>query len=486
MSQGLRSSAIRLALAGGVEYGLQLAMPIILVRCLDETGFAQYRLLWLLASSVLAIAPAFMPQALFYFLPRAGAAEQRARVLGNTLLYLLTAGLVVGAVLNQWNPWLPVAVRNLMHDSAGFSTVFLMLWVVVAMYDVLPTAESQTRLQANSTIGLALLRTVLLVLAAWQTQQIVWVVVALVCVALFKLALLLYYLSRGGQGGQGSHVGWDVDLLRQQLRYALPFALGTGLFLMRLQADQWIVASLLAPALYACFSIASVLQPIATLLRQPVYNAMMPRLNRAWADADIEQMRHLIIHSNAATAMLLIPVAGLFWVCAPELVQFVYTQRYMAAAPVMQVYLVGMMVNAFAIGHVLQVLDMGRFSTRNSAFCLVLSIALSWLGVKYVGLEGGAFGSVFALAVSEFWSVTVVAKKLEIGIVKLLSLRNLLPVFASTGLALGGVLVLGYRLTLTAPFWVLMVKGGVYVVLCLGCFLLCGGRAQIRRLRKFD
>ena len=478
----LRRSAVTLALAGGVEYGLQLALPIILVRCLDETGFAQYRLLWLLAGTVLALAPAFMPQSLFYFLPRAQSGGERARVIGNTLLYLVVAGLVVVGVLNQWNPWLPLAVRSLLQDSAGLSTIFLMLWVVVAMYDVLPTAETHTRLQANSTIGLALIRTVLLILAAWQTQEIVWVVLALVCVALLKLGLLLYYICRAGRGNR---LGVDTILLKRQLSYALPFALGNSLFLMRLQADQWIVASLLAPALYASFSIAAVLQPIATLLRQPVYNAMMPRLNRAYADGDADQMRHLITHSNAATAMLLIPVAGLFWVCAPELVAFVYTERYIAAAPVMQVYLLGMVFNAFAIGHVLQVLDMGRFSTRNSAVCLLLSILLSWLGVTFIGLEGGAFGSVFALAMSEFWSLTVVAKKLEISVVKLLSLRKLLPIFVSTALALGAVLALNSRLSL-APLPLLLIKGSGYVVVWLGCFWLCGGRAQIRGLMKFD
>ena len=444
---GLRKSAIRLALAGGVEYGLQLAMPVILVRTLDENAFAQYRMLWLLASTVLALAPAFMPQSLFYFLPRAqGSTEQqaaiaagtaqggfgRAQVIGNILLYLLAAALVVALVLNQWNPALPPTVHGLMQYSHGLATLFLMLWVVASVFDVLPTAEMRTGWQANATVGMAILRTVMLALAAWLTHDIFWVVLALLALALLKLGLLLLYWLRFGNGAA---LGADMPLFRQQLRYALPFALGNALFLMRLQADQWVVASLMAPALYAAFSIATVLQPVATLLRQPVYNAMMPRLNRAWAASDLAQVRHLITHSNAATAMLLIPVAGVFWVCAPELVQLVYTRRYMATAPVMQVYLVGMMINGFAIGHVLPALDLGRFSTLNNGVSLLLSVLLSLLGVHYLGLPGAAIGSVATLAFSELWSARVVAKKLETRVTLLLSWRNLWPTLLATLLA---------------------------------------------------
>lgn len=517
---GLRKSAIRLALAGGVEYGLQLAMPVILVRTLDENAFAQYRMLWLLASTVLALAPAFMPQSLFYFLPRAqGSTERqaaiaadtvpaqagfgRAQVIGNILLYLLAAAMVVALVLNQWNPVLPPTVHGLMQHSHGLATLFLMLWVVASVFDVLPTAEMRTGWQANATVGMAILRTLMLALAAWLTHDIFWVVLALLALALLKLGLLLLYWLRFGNGAA---LGANMPLFRQQLRYALPFAAGNALFLMRLQADQWVVASLMAPALYAAFSIATVLQPVATLLRQPVYNAMMPRLNRAWAASDLPQVRHLITHSNAATAMLLIPVAGVFWICAPELVQLVYTRRYMATAPVMQVYLVGMMINGFAIGHVLPALDLGRFSTLNNGVSLLLSVLLSLLGVHYLGLPGAAIGSVATLAFSELWSARVVAKKLQTRVTLLLSWRNLWPTLLATLLATA--LVLGVQGWLhgniasslqhepaaspggghsSLVLWaVLFGKGCLFVASWLLVFLGCGGWKQVQRLRHFD
>lgn len=479
---GLRRSALKLGLAGAIEYGLQFAMPVILVRCLSPLDFAQYRLLWLLSATMLALAPAFMPNSLFYFLPRVDGAIGQARIIGNILLYLLLAALVTGLILSPLNPWLPLNVQSMLRHSQGLATLFLMLWLVSALFDTLPTAELRSSWQASATIGMAILRTLVLGLAAWLTQDVRWVLLGLVLLALIKLGLLAHYLWRA-QPGRG--LGLDRALMRQQWRYVLPFALGNALFLLRQQADQWVVATLMAPALYASFSIATVLQPVATLLRQPVYNAMMPHLNAAYAKGELERIRHLITHCNAATAMLLLPVASLFWLCAPEMVEIMYKKQNMAAAPVMRVYLIGMMVNAFAIGHVLPALNLGRFNTLNNGVVLLCSVALSLAGVHWFGLPGAALGSVLGLAISEFWSATVVAGKLQISVATLLSWRKLWPTLASSGVALVLAMLISSRLAwLVWPL--VLAKGTLFVLFWLPCFLAMGGRAQLRTMRKFD
>ncbi|MFC6518697.1 lipopolysaccharide biosynthesis protein [Undibacterium arcticum] len=296
--EGLRRSAITLALAGGVEYGLQLAIPIILVRYLDATAFGQYRLLWLLAGTALAIAPAFMPQSLFYFLPRTEPGQKRL-IISNVLVYLIVAGVVVGAAASGWNPLLPETARSLFIQTYGISALFLALWVVASMLDVLPTADGRVRWQANVTIGVALIRTFLLAGAALTTADIAWVAFAMLMVAGLKIALLIYYANTNGEGVK---LAWQIATLKKLLAYSLPFALGNALFLIRIQADQWVVASMLSTAQYATFSIAAVFLPVATLVRQPVYNAMMPRLNSAHARGEYAEIARLIANKRRHSA----------------------------------------------------------------------------------------------------------------------------------------------------------------------------------------
>ena len=474
---GLRRSAALLALAGGIEFGLQLALPIILVRCLNETAFGEYRLFWLLANTALAIAPAFIPQSLFYFLPR-GSANDRGMLIGNVLLYMGTAACVTTIVTSTANPWLHEAIRTVFLHTHGMSAIFLGLWVLASTLDVLPTAEGRMAWQSRAMIGMALVRTLLLALAALATANIAWLGVAMVCVGMIKVGLLAYYVSPLARSKQ---LHWNVPILKKQFRYAIPFALGNALFQLRGQADQWVVITMLSPAMYATFSIASVVQPVAALIRQPVSNAMLSRLNAAHTRADWAEIQSLILKSNGSTALLLVPIIGGLLVAAPEIVSIIYTSRYQQTGAIMQVYLLGMLTNIYAVGHVLTALDKGTFAAVNSACSLVLSVGLSVVGIHYFGLPGAAIGGVLTLALGELWALKVVSTTLAVPLPQLVPWAAMFPAAIASCTAIIGVILLQARLPWHGIV-LLLSKGVIYLSIFIPCFMLFGGLAELRTL----
>jgi hypothetical protein len=181
----LARNTVLLPLSGSVEFALQLAIPMIFVRKRDPASFGEYRLLWLLASTALALAPAFMPQSLFYFLPRAST-EQKRIYIGNVLAYLVVAGALVAVATSSLNPLLPADVAQLFADSHGLSSLFLGCWMVVSLIFMLPTSEGRISWQAGNDVSLSLLRTMLLASAAIFTSSLLWVIAALVFEALAR------------------------------------------------------------------------------------------------------------------------------------------------------------------------------------------------------------------------------------------------------------------------------------------------------------
>jgi O-antigen/teichoic acid export membrane protein len=152
----------------------------------------------------------------------------------------------------------------------------------------------------------------------------------------------------------------------------------------------------------------------------------------------------------------------------------------------MQVYLVGMMMNAFAVGHVLPALDKGRFAAINSGCCLIASVVFSIIGVAHWGLIGAAFGSVLTLAISELWSLTVVARALGKGIHRMLDWSALWPTLLGTWIAISGVAELTSGMEGNV-FGALLFKAAAYLALFVPCFILAGGGRRlgllIRRYR---
>ena len=91
MTSGLLYKTGFLAAAGLIEYALQFALPVVLVRYLPKSDFGEYRLVWLLASTGLILFPLFTAQSLFYFLPRATTGD-RPKLVGNVFVSLLALG----------------------------------------------------------------------------------------------------------------------------------------------------------------------------------------------------------------------------------------------------------------------------------------------------------------------------------------------------------------------------------------------------------
>src|SRR5256885_4227781 len=191
---GLGRRALSLGAANALDYAFQFLLPVVLVRCLDAAAFGQYRLLWLAVGTVMAVVTSAMPGSLYYYLPRSDGATKRVYI-NQTLLFLSAAGVIAGWAVSSWNPWLPEKMRGLAQHEA-IVPMFVLLWVVASLLDLLPTTEERVMWQAKATVGLAALRAVALSLAAILTRELEPVLLVLLAFVAVKVAVLLGYVAR--------------------------------------------------------------------------------------------------------------------------------------------------------------------------------------------------------------------------------------------------------------------------------------------------
>ncbi len=373
---------------------MQFLLPVVLVRCLDAATFGEYRLVWLAAGTVLALAVLGMPGALYYFLPRSDAPARRLYV-HHTVLFLSLTGLVAAFVVSPLNPWLPPTLAPLAKYHA-LVPAFVLLWVVTVLLDFLPTVEERIPLQAIATISVGVARTLLLAAGAWLTGSLAVMLWLLLAVVLFKLALLVSYIQRFHGWGRP----WlDAPRFRDQIRYAAPFGLSSAFYILRSQADQWVAATLFALHSFAAFSIAAIVGQVVNVFRTSVLEAFMPSMSRMEAAGDMKSAMEMNARANETVGWLLYPFLGFAFAFAEDLVALVYTSSYVDAAPVMRVYIAGLVVLVVEVSSMLQLLRQGVFNALLNAGMLVASVATSWFAGQHLGLAGAAAGSVAALYV---------------------------------------------------------------------------------------
>ncbi|HUO44270.1 MAG TPA: oligosaccharide flippase family protein [Burkholderiales bacterium] len=388
----LHLNALTLGIANAIDYGIQFILPIVLTRVLDPHAFGQYRLLWLMISTVMALAPLAMPTSLYYYLPRSDDRSKRLFI-NQALLFLVVTGAIGAAAGSAVNPWLPAAMREISaHDS--WVPVFIWLWVVASLIDFLPTAEERVQWQSRAIVGLSATRALMLTLTAMTTHSFFALVIALAAFAALRLALLLRYISRyHGFGGP-----WlNRNEFASQIRYALPFGVSGALYSLRVQADQWVAAMLFSVNRFAAFSVGSVLSPVLYLFRQSVNNAFLPSMNRLHAQGDVIGAVKLNNRANISVALLAYPLLGFCFVFAEQVITLIYTAPYVDAAAVMRVYTFGLLAYAVELSSIMLINRQGTFVMLVNLASLVFSAAGSYLGALKFGLAGAAAGSVFGI-----------------------------------------------------------------------------------------
>ena len=391
-AQGLARRAFSLGAVKAFDHALQFLLPVVLVRCLDGATFGEYRLVWLAVGTVMALATLGMPGALYYFLPRSDAPKRRLYV-HQTLAFLVTTGLAAAFIVSPLDPWLPATLHPLAKYGA-LVPAFVALWVVAVLLDFLPTIEERIPLQAYATISVAVARALLVAGGAWFTADMSVILWLLLATVLLKLALLLAYIGRFHGWGRP---WFKASVFAGQIRYTAPFGFSSACYVLRAQADQWVAATLFALHSFAAFSIAAILGQLVNMFRTSVVEAFMPSMSRMEAAGDLKSMMEMNARANAMVGMLLLPLLGFVFAFAEDLVSVVYTASYVDAAPVMRVYIVGMVALVVELSSVLQLLRQGMFSLGMNVAVLACAVPLSWFGGLELGLPGAAAGSVTAL-----------------------------------------------------------------------------------------
>lgn len=426
----LRRRALSMGGAKALDYALQFLLPVILARFLLPQEFGEYRLIWLVVMTAMLIVPMEMPGVLYFFLPRANASMKRLHI-HLTLVYLAGAGALAALAVSILTALLPDTLAPL--GKYGLMVpLMVVLYSVTLLLDALPTADERIGWQVGVTLSLSLLRALTLAYAAYATGDLFVLLGLLLGLLALKVGVLLVYIARyHGLGGP-----WFAAApFRAQLGHAAPLGLAAGLYGLRTQTDLWVAAALFSLANFAAFSVATVLGSLVNLFRQSINHVFLPSMSRLQANDDPRGMVAMNSRANVMVAVLLFPMLTFACLFAEDLITLIYTAAYVAAAPALRVYTLGMGLMAVELYSLMLLQRDGGFVLRLSLILVIVSGLLSWQAAQHFGLPGAALGSVVALALDRGLTLRRLARTTGIGIGSLQDWPRLAGVLLCAALA---------------------------------------------------
>lgn len=380
--------AISLGTASIFDYILKFIISLILVRMFSVEDYGYYRGFWLVVNTAYAVATLGIPfYSLFYFLPRLN--NKSLYIISNVYCFLILSGGISSALYIYFSQFLPSNIKAIPLSLLMF-VVFIPLWIVGSLLEILPNAENRINRQAVWITILSIVYFVLISGTALMSKSFYVVVISILIYAVLKNFGLVYEIVKK-YGALPIRI--KKSLAIQQIQYAFPFGMAGVLYNLREHGDQWIAAIRFNIDQFAIFTIAGVATPIVAMIRQSVSNAVLPKINESHSKGDIDNAIRLNRESNWLTAVVLVPILAYGYFFAEELIEVLYTTKFTDAQSPLKVYIIGYLSYLFITNNLLICLAKGNFMLKVNALCLPISWAGSWVGAIFFGIGGAAIGS---------------------------------------------------------------------------------------------
>ena len=389
----LTTRAAWVMLAKTLAFVFAFALPLLLVRRLDQTTFGLYKQVFLLVDTSVSMLALGFGMSAFYFLPREP--ERRHQVVFNILLFLTTVGGLTFLALTL-RPQLVVRLLNAppLAGLAPLVGLVIMLWMISYFLETVVVANQELKLASALIVGSRLTKSLFLITAAISFSSVrALVYAAIIQGALQVLVLLVYLRSRFGRFWHG----FEWAMLRRQIAYVLPLGISAEVFLAYSYLDNYFVSHRFDSATYAVYAIGCFNIPLVGILSDAVGQVMIPRLSYLQKENRRREIVELVARMTRKLAFVFLPLYAFLLVVARDFITLLFTKQYLAAWPIFAINLtlVPLAILASANDPVMRAYAEHRFFLlRVRVALLVVFVCAVWFGVGRFGLVGAITAAV--------------------------------------------------------------------------------------------
>lgn len=438
------------------------ALPLILVRRLDQVEFGLYKQAFLLVNTAISILPLGLAMSSFYFLPRV-ADRQRGAVVQNILLIYLLIGGGTGLLI-LCDPAVLVAIFNgpELVPYAPRIALALALLVSGSFLEYVMIACQDTRQAAVFITGTQLSKAVLLTAAAIWLSTVSALLDAASLQGLLQLLWVLAYLrKRFGRFWQA--VDWG--LLRAQLAYGFPLGVATLLYWFQTQLHLYFVAHRFGPVSYAVYAVGCFQLPLLTILSESVRTVLLERTNDLHNRNRHGELATLVMEGARNLSWFYLPLFAFFVLAGRDLIVLLFTTKYLASWPIFLVdcALIPLMIPSMACDLLVRVYAHYRYFFLKVRIVLVIAlIGLMELAISHFGPLGAILSVVLIAAIERLIVSWRLVRDLHILRGQRALLMDLLIITAASAAAALVTLPVHQLLAAQRPLVILAVCGTVF------------------------
>jgi O-antigen/teichoic acid export membrane protein len=416
--------ALLLVTGRTVGFAASFAIGIVLVRVFDPTVFGTYKQFFLLYATLYGVLQLGMAESLYYFVPRQG--QHTGRYVCNAIVMLAATGLACTVGLYVARTAIAGWLSPELAEHVVPLGLFLTFTLASTVLEIVMVSRGQ-HMTAAVTYALSdVVRTLLFVIPALMFASVRAVFVGATVFAGLRLLATVAAVWR--EFGREFRI--DLSLWRQQLAYALPFAMAVGIEVILINYHQYVVASRFDAATFAIYAVGCMQIPLFDLIATSTVNVLMVRM----ADGERSRPALALWHDTVCRlAFLLFPLAVFLVVSARFLIVGLFTATYAASAPIFMIWVLVMLPAVMAVDAVLRVYAQTRFLLAMNLVRFVCVAGLTGWFLSRFGLVGAVLVTLLATTVVKALGVVRIARLMHVGVLEALPWGRLTLIAARAG-----------------------------------------------------
>lgn len=463
-----------------LAFAFSFALPILLVRRLNQQQFGLYKQVFLFVGTAFSLLPLGVGMSAFYFLPRSS--ERRQQIVFNILLFHLFISAFACLALFA-RPTLLASLFNgaEMTRFAPLVGLVVLTWVASSSLEMIAIANNEIKLATLFVITSQFTKSFFLLAAAVLFGTIESLLYAAIIQGVLQTVLLLFYLN---SRFRGFWRGFEWKMLRVQLAYALPLGFASMLYRAQTELDNYFVSHKFGAAMYAIYAVGCFELPLLGVLSDAVSSVTIPRISYLQKQGERREIAELIARMMRKLAAMLLPLYFFLLVAGREFLTTLFTTQYLSSWPIFAINLtlIPLALITSAYDPVIRAYAEHRyFLLKLRGVLLVLFVLGLWLVLGRYGLIGAITVMVSVNVVDRL----VIARKVKniLGVTRrdFYLLKDVGKLAFASIAAAAVTLIVRSFLNGTKPLLMLVVSASAFGVAYLLAVLLLGVVSQEER-----
>lgn len=480
--RGTSADAVLLTVIKLVTVALSFAVTRLLSEHLSVLAYGTYSQVLLIVSTITSLTILGMVDGVnFFFCGQSDEEKRNSYVSTIFCLQCIISGLAGAMVLVLQ----PVICNGFDNPELGkllvFAAVIPMFQNLLAMMQVLLVAVGKARVLAARNLVVSIVKLVVVVVVVALVKNVAVILTATALLELGQILLFGFFL-------RANHCPIRLGSIRLRLsgeilKYCIPMAVFIALNSLNRDCDKYLISVWTNTETLAVYSNASKPLPFDLLIAS-FTTVLIPKLTRLISGREFDRATSLYraFLELAYVSTGIMCCAAL--VVSPQLIQLLYSSKYMSGLGIFAVYILVDLVRFTNITLILSVAGKTKKLMLVATGAVIGNLALNMVLFRLFGVIGPAVATLVTTLITGVLILSFGAKELRTGLLRLFDWKYF-ALFAAESLAAFAALYplqrwmsqqgIGYLL-------IMLVVGGAYA----GILLMLNGKRFLRTLRNIN